>query len=417
MANQTNAAFEAALDRYAELAVRVGAAIEPGQTLIVNAQIAAAGFARRLARKAYEAGARYVHMDWDDDESRLLRLLHAPEESLAVFPTPWKAEGFAQMAAEGAAYIQVYAPNPDLLRDVPPERNAAANKAALTGMQPFRKHLHNGDISWNMVAVPTAGWAAKLFPGLPEEEAFERIWDLIFRVTRVYEDDPVAAWERHLAALEERIGMLNSRRFAALHYKGPGTELTVRLPESHLWLGGSMKNARGVRFVPNMPTEEVFTLPQRGGVSGTVTGTKPLNYNGAMIENFTLTFQDGRVTGFTAEQGYETLKRLIETDEGSCRLGEVALVPHRSPVSDLGLIFYNTMFDENASCHFALGNAYPACLEQGTAMSREELLAHGANVSLTHVDFMIGSAELDIDGETTDGVRVPLFRKGDWAFK
>lgn len=415
MQTLTKAELELALDRYAELAVRVGAHIEPGQTLIVSSQITTADFARRIARKAYEAGVEHVHIEWEDDEFKRLRLLHAPESSLAVYPTPWKAEGLARMAEEGAAYIQVYAPNPDLLHDVPPERNAVSNKATLSGTHVFRKQLLNSDVSWNMVAVPTSGWAAKMFPQLPEDEAFQRIWQLIFHVTRIHEADPIAAWAEHLALLQQRMEQLNNYRFAALHYKGAGTDLSVKLPEGHLWHGGSMHNAKGVRFVPNMPTEEVFTMPLRDGVNGTVSSTKPLNYNGAMIDDFSLTFANGRITRYAAKTGEETLRRLIETDEGSSYLGEVALVPHHSPISDLGVTFYNTMFDENASCHFAIGNAYPTCLENGVNMSPEELAAAGANVSLTHVDFMMGSAELDIDGETSDGRLIPVFRQGNWA--
>lgn len=408
--------FDLTLEKYAELAIKVGVNIQPGQDLLVTAPIEAAPFVRLAARKAYEAGARQVIVDWADDELTRIRFLYAPEESFKEYPL-WKAQGFTEMAERGAAHLTVNASNPNLLNGVDPNRVAVATKAGTQALRSFNEFKRSGQISWAIVSYPTKGWAAKVFPDLSEDEAVEALWDKIFAVTRVYEDDPVLAWRHHIRTLQQRMKYLNERKFSKLHYSAPGTDLTVQLPSNHLWIGGGLQNAKGHDFVPNMPTEEVFTAPLMDGVDGTVTSTKPLNYNGNLIENFSFTFEKGKVISFTAEKGYETLKRLLETDEGACRLGEVALVPHKSPVSQANLIFFNTLFDENASCHFALGNAYPLCIEGGTQMDKETLRSQGINDSLIHVDFMMGSETLQIDGETASGDRVPLFRNGNWVME
>jgi aminopeptidase len=285
----------------------------------------------------------------------------------------------------------------------------------MTAMKEYRTSLQAGKVSWSIVSVPTPSWASKVFPDLPVDEAIDKLWGYIFQATRLDRDDPIGAWEEHIRQLQERVAFLNGRSYRKLHYTAPGTDLTVELPKEHLWVAGGIFNDRGTFFVPNLPTEEVFTLPSKDGVNGTVTSTMPLNYNGNLIDRFSLTFEKGRIISFTAEEGYETLKQLIETDEGSHYLGEVALVPHGSPISAMDVIFYNTAFDENASSHLAIGSAYPLCIKEGTTKSKEELASRGANSSLTHVDFMIGSAEFNIDGETADGSREPLFRKGAWA--
>lgn len=407
--------FEKNLERYAELVAKVGLNVQQGQTIWINANLDSAQFARKVAEKAYIAGAKNVYMDWNDEQAALTKFKLAPDEAFSEYPM-WKVEGLKELMAGGGAYLQVYAPNPDLLKDIPVSRTAAANKTAAVARQEFLSYIHKGLNAWSMASVPTPAWAAKVFPQLEPEAAVEALWDRIFQVNRIYNDDPVAAWTEHLQQLAQRQNTLNAKQYKALHYRGPGTDLRIGLPEGHLWLAAVSETPGGVAFVPNMPTEEVFTMPHKERVDGTVASTLPLNYMGSIIDGFTLTFQQGRIVSFTAEQGYETLQQLIELDEGTRHLGEVALVPHQSPISDLGIIFYNTMYDENASCHLAIGNAYPYTLEGGTAMSPEELDKHGANRSLTHVDFMIGSAELDIDGELADGSIEPLFRQGNWAY-
>jgi aminopeptidase len=403
------------IEKYAELAVKVGTNIQQGQTLVVSAPLTAAPFARMVARKAYAAGARNVLVEWSDEELTLIKFQDAPDEAFQEFPT-WKAKGFEQMAEEGAAFMSVVASNPDLLKDVSPDRIAQENKTRGQAMQAFRQYIQSDKISWTVVAVPTEEWAQKVFPDVPAEESVSRLWEAIFRAVRVDRDLPEQAWQEHTSNLLNKVEYLNEKRYKTLHYRAPGTDLSIALPDKHLWTGGSGTNANGTKFVPNIPTEEVFTVPLQDGVNGTVSSTKPLNYGGTLIDRFTLTFRDGRIESFTAEEGYETLKRLIETDEGSHHLGEVALVPHQSPISQTELVFYNTLFDENASCHLAIGNAYAFCLEGGKQMTTEQLQQHGANSSITHVDFMIGSAELDIDGEQADGTREPIFRNGNWAF-
>ena len=407
--------FNEKLDKYAELAVRVGINIQPGQTLVIMAPIESADFVRRAAKKAYEAGAKNVHVEWSDEELTLIKFMNAPDEAFKEYPL-WKAKGYEEIAKEGAAFLSISASNPDLLKDVDPERVATANKARAQALQEYRKYIQAGKVSWAIVSVPTEEWSAKIFPNLSKEERIESLWENIFKVTRVDTEDPVKAWKEHIENLNNKLNYLNNKKFKKLYYRAEGTDLIIELPEKHIWTGGGLTNEKGVYFVPNMPTEEVFTVPLRTGISGTVRSTKPLNYGGNVVENFTLTFENGRIIDFTAEKGYDTLKRLIEIDEGSHFIGEVALVPHNSPVSNSGVIFYNTLFDENASCHLAIGSAYPLCIEGGAEMSKEELEKNGANTSLIHVDFMIGSKDLDIDGETADGKRVAVFRKGNWAF-
>lgn len=402
------------MEHYAELAVKIGVNVQKEQTVVVMAPIAAADLVRLIAQKAYEAGARNVHVEYNDEQLSLIKYTHAPDEAFTEFPM-WRARAWEQFAEEGAAFIQIYSPNPDLLTGVDPERVAKASKTAAEAMNKYRSYLMSHKNAWTLISYATPEWAAKVFPGISEEEAVRKLWEQIFEAVRVDRDDPVLAWKEHNAKLLETVELLNRKRYKQLIYEAPGTSLTVELPEKHVWLGGAKANAKGVLFNPNMPTEEVFTMPARDGVSGQVRSTKPLNYRGQLIEGFSLTFRDGKVVDFSAERGQEALEKLLNTDEGARMLGEVALVPHDSPISNSNIVFYNTLFDENASCHLALGQAYPVNLQEGTAMDEEELLRNGANKSLVHEDFMIGSPELNIDGVTADGKRETIFRDGNWA--
>ncbi|WP_449539613.1 aminopeptidase [Ferdinandcohnia sp. Marseille-Q9671] len=406
--------FELLLEKYADLAVRVGVNVQTGQNLLINAPISAAAYVRKVVKKAYEAGARNVYVEWNDDEITRTRFDLAPDEAFLDYPM-WKAKGMEDLAENGAAFLSIISSNPDLLKGVDPERIANANKTAGKAMEKYRSYAQSDKVSWSVIAVPSESWAEKVFPTLSSEEQVEKLWDAIFQATRVNVVDPVQAWKEHNATLHEKVEYLNQKKYSKLHYKAPGTDLVVELPEGHVWIGGGGKNERNIEFVANMPTEEVFTVPAKEGVNGYVSSTKPLNYGGSLIENFTLTFENGRIVDVKAETGKDTLKRLVETDEGSHYLGEVALVPHSSPISQSNIIFYNTLFDENASNHFAIGNAYAFCIEGGKTMSREELVEKGANSSITHVDFMVGSAEMDIDGITEDGTTEPVFRNGNWA--
>jgi aminopeptidase len=407
--------FERKLEKYAELSIKVGLNVQKDQTVVIMTPISCADFVRKVTLKAYEAGARNVVIDWEDDESKAIRLRAAPEEALSEYPMMWKASGFEQLAKEGAAFFQIYAPNSDLLKGINPERIAKANKATAAARNGFLSYLRNSSVNWTLVSVPTAEWSAKVFPDLQEEERIAKLWDMIFQLTRIDQEDPVKAWEQHIQRLQEKQEYLNGKRYAKLHYRGPGTDLMVELPKKHLWVSAGSYSERGIYYVPNLPTEEVFTTPLKTGVNGTVKSTMPLSYSGSLIEDFSFTFENGKIVKATSEQGEDVLQTMIDMDEGARYLGEIALVPHDSPISNSHLIYYNTLFDENASCHLAIGSAYPFCMEGGTKMSKEELEAEGSNVSLTHVDFMIGSAELDIDGITQDGTVEPLFRKGNWV--
>jgi aminopeptidase len=407
--------FAENLEKYAELAVKVGINIQKGQTLVINAPTNNIDFVRLIAKKAYQAGAKNVHVEWNDEQLSLLKYTLAPDEAFTEYPM-WKARGFEEMAENGAAFMSIIASNPDLLKDVEPDRIADANKTAGKALERYRNYIQADKVSWCVLAAPSKEWAEKVFPNTLGSESIEKLWEAIFYATRANLADPVAAWQEHNQTLLTKVDFLNNKKYAKLHYYGPGTDLTIELPEKHLWVGGSGPNEAGVEFVANMPTEEVFTLPKKDGVNGVVSSTKPLNYSGTVIDKFSLTFKNGKIVDFAAEEGYETLKRLIDIDTGSHFLGEVALVPHDSPISNSNIIFYNTLFDENASCHLAIGSAYSFNLEGGKTMSKEELQKNGANTSITHVDFMIGSSQLSIDGETKQGTREPLFKAGNWAF-
>ncbi|XID92278.1 aminopeptidase [Paenibacillaceae bacterium WGS1546] len=407
--------FELLLSKYAELVVRVGVNVQAGQVLIVHAPIETAELTRVIVAKAYEAGAKYVLTEWDDDAVTRARFENAADDSFDYYPQ-WQADGMVRFAEEGGAILHIKVPNPDLYQGIDSTKVARAVKAAAVARKEYSKYTRNSKISWSLIKAPTRAWANKVFADLPEEERVDAMWEAIFRMVRVNADDPIAAWREHIRQLKTRQELLNSKRYKSLHYRAPGTDIRVELPEGHLWRGGGGENEKGVYFVANMPTEEVYTMPHRLGVNGTVKSTLPLNLNGRLVEGIALTFMDGKVAAFDAESGREHLASLLDTDEGASYLGEIALVPHDSPISNMNRVFYNTGIDENASCHFALGSAYPVNLEGGTKLAPEELLKRGANVSLTHVDFMIGCAELDIDGELPDGTLEPVFRKGNWAY-
>lgn len=377
------------LEKYADLALKTGVNLQKNQALMINAPIEGADFTKIVVRKAYEIGAKNVHINWVDDELTLLKYENAPDEVIEDFPE-WRVKLHDMYAEDGAAVLSIRSTNPDLLKDIDSGRVAKANKAAAQAMTNFRKYTMNDLITWSIISIPTGDWAQKIFPDKSKEEAIESLWDAIVKIVRVDQEDPIAAWDAHNATLRTARELMNKKNYKKLIYKAPGTDLELELPEGHVWKGGSAESAKGITFNPNMPTEEVFSMPHKYGVNGTVSSTKPLNYGGSLIDNFTLTFKDGKVVDYKAEQGEDTLKHLLDTDDGARRLGEVALVPHESPVSQSGLIFYNTLFDENASCHIALGKAYPTNLKGGADMNSEELDKHGVNDSLTHVDFMIG---------------------------
>ncbi|MBW8284331.1 MAG: aminopeptidase [Rhizobium sp.] len=402
------------LEKLAEVAVRVGLQLEKGQDLVMTAPLAALPLARLITKHAYLAGAGIVTTFYADEEATLARYEHAPDESFDR-ASGWLYDGMAKAYEKGAARLAIAGDNPMLLSGQDPARVARANKANSIAYKPALEHISNFDINWNICSYPNPSWAKLVFPDLPIAQAVERLAEAIFAASRVNEADPVAAWAAHNAELRKRSGWLNGERFAALHFTGPGTDLTVGLADGHEWHGGASTAKNGVTCNPNIPTEEVFTTPHALKVDGHVSSTKPLSHQGTLIDNIQVRFEAGRIIEAKASKGEEVLLKVLDTDEGARRLGEVALVPHSSPISASGILFYNTLFDENASCHIALGQCYSKCFLDGAALTPDQIKAQGGNDSLIHIDWMIGSDKVDIDGVRPDGSRVPVMRRGEWA--
>jgi len=406
--------FEKYLEQYAELIVRVGLNIRAGQRLIIRVPVEGAQLARLVTASAYRAGARLVDVLYSDEVATLARYKYAPRDSFTEFPA-YRTQILEDHAREGDAMLAIHAENPDLLKGQDPDLVATAQKTLLQHAQGYLQLTAKNNTNWLVVAMPIPSWAAKVFPGLQPEEQMQSLWDAIFKATRIDRPDPVGLWKEHVRQLGARRDLLNQKRYTALKYRAPGTELTIGLPEKHVWFGGEVNAANGIKFIPNMPTEEVFTMPHKDRIDGVVSSTLPLSYSGTLIENFSLTFKAGKVVDFKAEKGYDALKNLLAVDDGSRGLGEVALVPHSSPISQAKMMFFNTLFDENASSHLALGRAYQFTMQGGETMSEEEFAANGGNVSLAHVDFMVGSGQMDIDAITADGTVEPLIRGGEWT--
>ena len=409
------------LEAYSDLVVRVGLNLRAGQRLIIigplangGASLEAAPLIRRIAVSAYRAGAPLVEVLWGDEELLLLRFQHAPRDSFGQF-SEWLPRTLLEHVQHDHAVLSVYANDPDHLKDQNPDLITAVQQATSRAVREFREQISRNQINWTVVAAPGERWAAKVFADAPPGQQVPLLWDAIGRLCRLDHDDPIAAWERHLAELAARRDFLNAKRYTALKYTGPGTVLTIGLPEGHAWVAGRSFSQSGIEFAPNLPTEEVFTIAHREHVEGTVRSTKPLSYGGTLIEGFALRFEKGRVINSSAERGADVLRKLIETDDGAGRLGEVALVPHSSPISQSGRLFYNTLFDENAASHVALGSAYKFTLDGGETMDDDTFSRAGGNRSAIHVDFMIGSGELDVDGVLPTGTPEPLMRRGEWT--
>ncbi len=406
--------FAEKLDKLAEVAVRVGLGLQPGQELVMTASLDSIALARRITEHAYRAGASLVTTLYGDDEAVLMRYRNAPDASFD-HAAKWLYDGMAEAFKSGAARLAIAGANPSLLSNEDPEKVGRANRAVSQAYRPALELITRHEINWTIVAGATPAWASAMFPNDAPDVALAKVWEAIFATTRIDREDPVSAWKTHDAELHKRAALLNEKRYSALRYRGPGTDFTLGLADDHLWLGGGTTAGNGYYCIPNMPTEEVFSTPHKDRADGTVTATKPLSHQGTMIEGIRVRFESGRIVEAHATRGEEVLRRLIDTDDGARRLGEVALVPHSSPIAHSGMLFYNTLFDENAASHIALGQAYSSCVRDGDKMTKEELAAKGANDSLIHVDWMIGSGELDIDGVTASGKAEPLMRKGEWA--
>ena len=402
------------LDQLASVAVNVGLGLKAGQELVMTASVDCLPLARRITEHAYRAGASLVTTLFTDDESALLRYRHAPDASFD-HAAGWLYEGMAAAFKSGAARLAVAGANPALLSNEDPDKVGRANRAVSRAYRPALELITRHEINWTIVASATPAWAAAMFPNLAPDAALAKLWEAIFATTRLHNADPVSAWKTHDAELHKRAAFLNEKRFSALHYRGPGTDFRLGLADEHLWLGGGTTAGNGNYCIPNMPTEEVFSAPHKDRADGTITATKPLSHQGTMIEGIQVRFEHGRIVEARATRGQEVLQKLIDTDEGARRLGEVALVPNSSPIAQSGLVFLHTLFDENAASHIALGQAYSSCVRDGDKLTPEQLAAKGANDSLIHVDWMIGSAQLDIDGITASGRAEPLMRQGEWA--
>jgi aminopeptidase len=412
--------FEQKLDRLAEVAVKIGLGLRAGQELVMTAPIEALPLVRRITEHAYKAGALLVTTFYSDDPAILSRYQHGPDASFDYAPV-WLQDAIATAFKSGAARLAIAGANPKLLSEQDPAKVSRANIAMSRASKPAMELITRHEINWTIVACATPAWAKLVFPDTPEDIAVEKLWDAIFVASRIAVDDPVAEWQQHGTRLKQRVDMLNAKRFSALHFKSVdgNTDLRVGLADDHLWAGGGTTAGNGIYCQPNIPTEECFTTPHKDRVDGIVRASKPLSHQGTLIENISVRFEGGKIVEATATAGEEALNRLISTDDGARRLGEVALVPHSSPIAQSGILFWSTLFDENAASHIALGQAYSTCLIDGEKMTPEELAARGANSSLIHVDWMIGSASMNVDGINIDSdsieTREPLIRKGEWV--
>lgn len=415
--------FEARLQRYADAAIRAALNLQRGQRLMMigprltgGVSPEAAPLVRALARSAYRAGSPLVEVLWGDEALQLVRFRDAPPESFAQY-SAWLPKALVDHIEGGHALLSVYANDPDLLAALPPDRVTALQQAASHGLQQFSELIGKNSTNWLVVSGAAERWAAKVFPRESTRTAVDRLWEAIFRMCRIDGDDAASDWAAHLETLARRSDDLNGRRYRQLRYRGAGTDLSVGLPDDHVWVSGRSASGRGVAFAPNMPTEEVFTMPHKDRVDGVVRSSKPLSYGGVTIEDFVFTFAGGRIVEARAAKGEAVLRSMIASDEGAARLGEIALVPHSSPISQSGVLFYNTLFDENAASHLAVGSAYRFTVRGGERMADEAFAAAGGNRSMIHVDFMIGHNALDVDGVRPDGATEPIMRGGEWAYR
>ena len=407
--------MENKLREYAALLVEVGLSVKQGQTLIIHAPVDCADFARMCMEQAYKSGASEVVVAYSDDAVARAKFLYAADEVFDRVPE-WQKHLYNDYAEQGASMLFIAASDPENLKGADPDRILRSNRARGVALEVFRRLEITNGFPWCIASVPIPSWAKKVFPDQSEDDAMAALWEAIFAAVRVEGDGGATArWRDHLAALKARTERLNEYHFRTLYYKnGIGTDLTVRLPEDHIWISGEEHAPDGHSFVANMPTEEIFTSPLKEGVDGVVVSAMPLVNNGTVIRNFSMRLEKGKIVEVHAEEGETELKNAVSVDEGAAYFGEVALIPYDSPIRNQGILYYETLFDENASCHFAFGDAYP-CITGGSDMTPEELCAHGLNHSATHVDFMIGTRDLSIVGETYDGERITVFENGNFA--
>ncbi|MDY2800162.1 MAG: aminopeptidase [Fusobacterium mortiferum] len=408
--------MEKQIENYVELTIRKGVNIQKGQILVINSPVETYDFTRKLVEKAYEFGASEVVVHWSDEVCGKYRYLYGVEEIFDIFPN-WQKESLDYYVKKGAAFLSVYASDPDILKEVDKDKVARAEKCKSLALKEFYENLMGNSNQWSVVSVPTKAWAMRVFPELREEFAIAEMWKLILKIVRADKENPILEWEKHLAILKGRMDYLNNKNFKKLIYKNSlGTNLEIGLPEGHKWISGGEKSKSGIDFIANIPTEEIFTMPHREKVNGTLVSSKPFIYGGSTIIHFTLRFVEGKVVEYSAQTGEEILGKLLDMDEGARYLGEVALVEYNSPISKSEKVFYNNLYDENASCHLALGGAYPTCISGSENQSEEELKNRGMNNSLIHEDFMIGTADMEIIGVDSEGIETLIMKDGNFAF-
>lgn len=408
--------MEKQIEKYVELIITKGINIQKGQILVISSPVETYDFTRKLVEKAYQLGASEVITHWNDEVCGKYRYTYGADEIFDIFPE-WQKESMEYYRKKGAAFLSVYAADPDILKEVDKTRIARFQKAKSLALKEYYENVMGNSNQWCVISIPTRAWAKRVFPELKEEFAILEMWKLILKIVRTDKENPILEWEKHLSILKARMNYLNSKKFTKLIYKNSlGTNLEIELPEGHKWISGGEKSKSGVEFVANIPTEEIFTMPHRDRVNGVVVSSKPFIYSGSTINHFTLTFKDGKIVEYSAKVGEEILGKLLDTDENSKYLGEVALVEYDSPISKSEKVFYNTLYDENASCHLALGGAYPVCLENSENQSEEELRARGMNNSLIHEDFMIGTEDMEIIGIDSEGNETLVMKDGNFAF-
>lgn len=402
------------IKNYAELSLKIGINLQKGQSLIVFAPVETHEFVSIVVEEAYKLGAPYVHVVWNNTELDVTQMRYIQQDAYVVTPE-WEAEGITKMAENGAAILTIGAPNPSVFDGISSEKLSAWGRKRSKTMKKLADLRMNGSVSFAVISVPTEGWASTVYPNKSLPEAIDLLWEDVFYITKSDHENPIETWKNHRKKLKEKVSFLNDMQFETLIYEGPGTNLTIKLHENHEWIGGSGTLQSGLEIVPNIPTEEVFTAPQKDGVNGVVQSTLPLNYNGTLINDFTLRFENGKVVEALAKQGEDVLLQMLDTDEGAAYLGEVALVPQDSPIARKKTIYYNTLYDENASCHLALGRAYPMSVKGALKLTEAELKNHNVNMSLIHVDFMIGNEHLNVSGLTKSGESVQLLKNGLWV--
>ena len=402
------------LKKYAELAIKIGLNVQKNDEVIITIAIDQATLAHLLVEQAYLAGARNVILQWQDERKRRLDLTYQTETELKQVAS-FKNDLSHYIVDNRVKRLTVMSSDPQALADLDPRKISAAQSASSSGTRAVKMATENNWLSWTIIAAASPAWAQKVFPDENPETSTQHLWQEIFKAVRIDQEDPLKAWQQQKEKLIAKAKLLNQYQFDQLHYVAPGTDLMIGLPKNHVWEAASSLNEKGEEFIPNMPTEEVFTAPDAKRVDGYVRATRPLSYAGTVISGMAFTFERGHVIKVEAEQGLQLLKRLLKTDSGASMLGEVALCPNPSPISQSGITFFNTLFDENAANHLALGAAYPFSIAGGSKMNQLQLQLAGLNVSQIHVDFMIGSENMSIDGHTTDGQVVPIFRSGDWA--